>query len=269
MLRGLYIGTTGMMARMSQLDIIANNLANISTPGYKKDKMTFKPFPSMFLSRLYDEYRMIAGELVDQRPPVGRMPTGVGADGIYTYHTQGILKKTNNPFDLAIQGEGYFAVEAPGGETYTRDGSFTLNEEGYLVTKNGYYVLGEAGPIKIDDPNFYVRKDGTIIANAEPGATDWKEPQIIDRLKIVRFEKPKGLRKLGGNLFRPTTLSGPPLMAERFQIHQGFLEQSNVNPVQEMVDMIRISRMYELNQKVVSSFDETLRMGITRVGRPR
>ncbi|MEW6620395.1 MAG: flagellar basal-body rod protein FlgF [bacterium] len=264
MIKGIYTGAIGMLAQWTDLDVVANNLANIDTAGYKRDETIFTPFDSIFLHRLYDNYIMTREGYLDQRPKVGPVGTGVGISEIATLYSQGPIQKTDNDFDLAIGGKGFFTIEGPQNKIfYTRNGTFTIDSEGYLVTKGGYRVLGVNGYIQIAQGNFQVQENGKVIT----GERDWKSPQEIDGLKIVDFENRRGLKKVGNTLFEATQYAGEPQVVAQPKILQGYLEKSNTNPIEEMVKMIEIQRIYEINQRAVTSFDDTLRTAVTEVSR--
>jgi len=246
MIRSLYTATSGMLTESKKLDIISNNLANVNTTGFKKDELVTKAFDDFLV------YRISAGE-----PPVniGVINPGVGVNEIYTNFYQGSLLETHNPLDLAISGGGYFAVETPNGIRYTRDGSFLLNKDNLLVTKEGYPVLGENGYITLGSGNISINEKGEIYLNDE----------LVDRLKLVDFEDPNVLRKQGDNLFY--TEGDVSEKEADGRIMQGFLESSNVNAVKEMVDMITVLRTYESNSKIVQSLDQTLDKAVNEIGR--
>jgi len=265
MIKGLYTGAIGMLAQWTNLDVVANNLANVDTSGYKRDETIFMPFHKILIHRLYDNYILTQQGLRDKRPPVGLLGTGVGIDDIATLYSQGPIQKTDNQFDLAISGKGFFTIEGPNKKIfYTRNGTFTLDAEGYLVTKDGYKVLGLKGYIQLKQKNFQIQENGMVLISTTP---DWKSPQEIDLLKIVDFKNKRGLKKVGDTLFEATEYAGEAEIISPPKILQGYLEKSNVNPVEEMVKMIEIQRSYEINQRVVSSFDDTLRTAVTEVGR--
>jgi len=278
MVRGLYTGASGMIAQEARLDAIANNLANVDKTAYKKDLTLFKAFPDMIIRRLNDDGLGItpAGSY-DTMPFVGKLGTGVEVNEVYTIYEQGSLMRTENPFDVALDGKGFFAVMTERGERYTRNGAFTLNKDGILVTHNGLPVLGENGIIKLQKNNFMINERGEILVNAalslEPtdmvGMTqnNWEQPVVIDKLKIVDFENIRELKKEGESLYRDTEYSGPALPAEEFKVVQGFLEKSNVNAVREMVDMIEVQRSYEANQKAMMTHDQELGRLINEVAR--
>jgi len=269
MIRGIYTGASGMLAQMNRLDVISNNLANVDTTGYKKDVTLQKAFPELLLRRMNDNgVKKFPFGSVDLAPVVGKLGTGVETNEVYTQFTQGSLKITENDFDLALEGKGFFAVMTPYGERYTRNGEFTLDPNGILVTSQGYPVLGEKGTIQLKENNFKIDQDGKIFINplyAEDPArlvssleNDWEQAELLDRLKLTDFKRTRYLKKQGDSLWRSTEYSGDAFSAEgenRPKIHQGFLEGANVNPVQEMVKMIEVNRTYEANQKVIQTQD--------------
>jgi flagellar basal-body rod protein FlgG len=278
MVRGLYTGASGMIAQEARLDAIANNLANVDKAAYKKDLTLFKAFPDMIIRRLNDDGLGItpAGSY-DTMPFVGKLGTGVEVNEVYTIHEQGSLMRTENPFDVAMEGNGFFTVITERGERYTRNGAFTLNKDGILVTHNGLPVLGQNGIIKLQKNNFMINERGEILVNSalslNPddmiGLTqnNWEQPVVIDKLKIVDFENIRELKKEGESLYHETQYSGPALPAEEYKVIQGFLEKSNVNAVREMVDMIEVQRSYEANQKAMLTHDQELGRLINEVAR--
>ncbi|GHU54562.1 flagellar basal body rod protein FlgG [Spirochaetia bacterium] len=282
MIRGWYTGASGMRAQQWRLDTVANNLANVDTAGYKRDVAAFKSFPELLLRRTDDDgvYRHPFGS-ADAAPIMGKLGMGVELNELYTNHEQGNgFKETENDFDLALDGKGFFTVATPWGERYTRNGSFQLGKEGFLETKEGYPVLGENGPIKVKANNFQVDKNGQIWINAayadDPDLmisrenNTWEQTALLDTLKIVEFDLDRYLEKQGSSLYRESDTSGPALIMEeggRPKVIQGFTEASNVDPVVEMVRMIEINRAYEANQKVIQSGDTMLGTLINQVAR--
>ncbi len=278
MIKGIYTGASGMISQQAKLDTIANNLANVDKTGFKKDLTVFKTFPEMLIRRLNDDGVGItpAGSY-DTMPYVGKMGTGVEVNEVYTQFQQGSLQRTENDFDLALEGRGFFTLATERGERYSRNGSFTINDEGILVTHNGNPVLGENGIIRIQKNNFMINKRGEILVNTALSLdprnvvgmdnNNWEEAVVIDRLKIVDFENIRELKKEGDSMYRETEYSGPPLPPEKVKVIQGFLEKSNVNAVREMVDMIEVQRSYEANQKTVTAHDQALGRLINDVGR--
>jgi len=278
MIRGIYTSSSGMLAQQSRLDVIANNLANVDKTGFKKDVTLLKSFPDMLIRRINDDGLGItpAGSY-DSMPYVGKLGTGVEVNEVYTLFKQGPLQRTENNFDVAIEGRGFFTVLTERGDRYTRDGSFTINQDGILVNHNGNPVLGEKGIIRIQQHNFLINEFGEIIVNnAIPGDSrymvgmennDWEEPVVIDKLKIVDFENIREIKKEGDSLYKETEFSGPPIPPGEIRVVQGFLEKSNVNIVREMVDMIEVQRSYEANQKSILTHDQALGRLINDVAR--
>ena len=281
MVRGFYTGASGMRAQQWRLDAVANNLANVATDGYKRDVASFKAFPEMLLRRMDDDgvYKHPFGS-ADVAPIIGRLGTGVELNELFTSFTQGAPRETTNDFDFMLDGSGFFSVATPYGERYTRNGSFILGKEGYLLTKEGFPVLGENGPISIKANNFKIDPEGRIWINAayqdDPDlmvgreANLWEEPILLDILKIVEFELDRYLEKQGSSLYRESFTSGPAyIMNEenRPKVLQGFLEASNVDPVFEMVQMIEVNRAYEANQKVIQTEEAMLGTLINQVAK--
>jgi flagellar basal-body rod protein FlgF len=280
MVRGLYTGASAMIAQMKHLDVLSNNLANVDTPSFKRDSTLMKAFPEMLMRRINDDgVRVIPAGSYDLMPVIGKLGTGVEVNEVYTRFIQGSLKKTENDFDLSLEGEGFFAVQTEEGERYTRNGSFLIDREGWLVTKEGYRVLGENGPVQLKKNNFLVDEDGNIFENAlyteDPlrlvsmEENEWNETVLVDRLRIVNFPKVRHIKKIGDSLYRETDFSEPAFVMDenRPKVYQGFLESSNVNPVVEMVNLIEVHRSYEANQRMIQAHDAALGRAINEVGK--
>ena len=278
MLRGIYTGAAGMIAQEARMDVISNNLANADQTGFKRDTTIFKAFPDMLIRRANDDgVGIVPTGSYDTMPIVGRLGTGVEVNEVYTQFDQGSLQHTENSLDFALEGRGFFVVMTERGERYTRNGSFTINQDGILMTHNGYPVMGENGVIRVQQNNFIVNEHGEIMVNntlaQEPrdtiGMTEnsWEQPQVVDRLRVVDFEHLREIKKEGDSLYRETEESGPPLPPGEFKVVQGFLEKSNINVVHEMVNMIEVQRSYEANQKTVQAHDQTLGRLINEVAR--
>lgn len=269
MIRGIYTGTTGMLAQMQNLDTIANNLANMDKTGFKRDTTVFKSFPEMLIRRASDD-GMVKFPLgsYDRMPVVGKLGTGVEVNETFTTFEQGSLRRTENAFDFALDGEGFFTIETKDGLRYTRNGSFLLDKDSFLVTKDGSYVLGENGRIQLKQNNFSVNEQGEIVVNGDfqghkdrmvsYAENDWQNPQITDKLRIVTFRQPRALEKNGNSYFSPREDAFPEYPATETKVQQGFLENSNVNPVIEMTRMIEVQRIYEANQRIVQTHDAAL-----------
>jgi len=248
----LRTAATGMMAQQTRIDVIANNLANVSTPGFKASRAHFEDLL----------YQSVEGERrigQDAAETLGEMQVGRGTKlaGILRLHTQGSLEITGRPLDLGIDGEGMLQVRRPDGMMgFTRDGNLTISDQGLLVTASGYPLV----------PDVRVPEDATSVAVSRTGVVSASlagrdEPMEIGRLELARFPNPAGLRALGENLYSETVASGAPMLGypqeEGFgRLVQGSLEASNVQVVQEMVDMIAALRAYEINAKAVQASED-------------
>lgn len=254
MLRSLYAATSGMQAQQLTVDTLANNLANVNTSGYKKARVDFQDLLYQVIRRPGDLSFM--GVSLPTGIQVGH---GVRVAATQTNFTQGNLQQTGNSLDLAIEGDGFFMVELPDGSTaYTRDGSLKLDGEGYLVTTDGYLILPG---IQIDPEakEITVASDGTVSV-LMPGEA---EPEELGQIELARFINPSGLQRIGKNLLIETPASGMaetgvPGEGSLGTINQGFLEMSNVQVIEEMVQMITAQRAYEINSKVIQSSDDML-----------
>lgn len=228
------------------MDAVANNLANANTPGYKKDTVLFKEmFNEYSVQDLESSQESFAHE--EFISPLSRGHASfVAPDHVSPRMAKGKMTPTENKFDLALQSDGFFVVEGARGQAYTRNGRFMQNAEGYLITNAGEKVMGQNGPIKIDGQEFSVGRDGTVRINNEK----------VDVLSIVRFEQPERLTKLGNSLWLPGSDAQVPIPQDDVVIHQGIYEGSNVETVEEMVEMINLNRHYEASQKALKSHDE-------------
>lgn len=348
MIRGLYISASSAIAEAKRIDIIANNMANANTTGYKKDVMVTSNFPEILISKINGRLdkdlqsggtsragissekngeaymastpsgffnvetpmgisrsrsigfrvneegflvtpqgnfilgqngRINAGEAditVDATGQVlaggtsidrlkvsnplnvlGHLSYGIHSSEVEINFEQGQLHPTENTFDLALRGKGFFCVETPEGERYTRSGDFTKDGSGYLVTKEGYKVLGENGYIRIDSSSMIVNEKGEVYADA----------QLQDKLKLVDFDDYNILRKEGDGLVRiEESIEAEPVITAGM-VQQGFLESSNVDSIKEMVDMITMMRTYEANQKMIKIHDELIGKAVNEIAR--
>lgn len=251
MIRGLYTSALGMTTQFKKMDVVSNNLANADTTGFKKDMVVSHSFPEELTKRINDRKNEFPNNA-----NIGRMSPGVYIDEVHTNYIQGALNQTDDPLNMAIQGKGFFAIQTEDGtEKYTRDGSFVLDPDGRLMTKEGNFVLGQNGIISLEQGDIRIDNTGNIYANDE----------LIDQLRLLEFDNPETLRKVGDNLLERTDESAEVNFEGR--IIQGFLEVSNVNVVREMVDMITATRTYEANQKAVHTHDETLGKAVNEIGR--
>jgi flagellar basal-body rod protein FlgG len=253
MIRALYTAASGMNAQQQNIDNVAHNLANVNTTGFKKSRVEFEDL-------VYQQIKA-AGTPTSQEAeaPVG-LETGLGARAVATARnfSTGNLRASNNPLDLAIEGAGFFQLTLPGGETgYTRSGALHLNGQGQIVTNEGV-AINPAITVPPNAITISVSKDGIVSASI-PG----QGPQQLGTIELAQFQNPAGLEARGGNIFVATTASGEPTTGVPGAdglgtIAQGFLEDSNVSVVEEMVNMILGQRAYEANSKVIRAADEML-----------
>jgi len=252
MMRSLWTAASGMVAQQLNIDVISNNLANVNTVGFKKSRAEFEDL-------MYQNMK-IAGTLTEggQRIPTGlQVGMGVRPTTVHKFFSQGDYQNTGNALDLAIEGDGFFEVDVNGELAYTRAGSFKLDNEGTVVTANGY-VLQPEFTVPAETVNLVVSENGHMAAldssGAELAATD---------IPLYTFINPAGLKAMGRNLFTPTEASGDategvPGQTNVGTVAQGFLEMSNVEIVDEMVNMIVGQRAYEINSKSVTTSDQML-----------
>ena len=286
MLRSFYTSTSGLKAQEQRMNNVANNLANVNRTAFKRDISIMKSFPEMLISRLHDQVQRLPIGSIDNAPLIGVIGTGVETNQNFIDFTQGSLVETEHPYDLGLEGPGFFVVETPQGERYTRNGEFILGKEGYLETKEGLRILGENGPIQLKLHNFRIDRSGRIFYNPrlqedatrliDPNENRWEQEELLDTIKIVGFERPQHLEKMGSSLFKPAyesnlkiPVSGVPQLLEggrRPTVRWKMLEKSNVNAVSEMVNMIEVQRAYEANQKVIQTDDQLLGRLINGVG---
>lgn len=254
MIRSLWISKTGLDAQQTQMDVIANNLANVNTAGFKRSRAVFEDL-------LYQTMRQPGAQSSQQTQlPTGlQIGTGVRPVAAERVFTQGNLQQTNNDKDLAIQGAGFFQVLLPDGTTaYTRDGSFSVDNQGQLVTASGF-VVQPAITIPANAITMSIGRDGTVSVS-QPGAA---APTQIGAIQLVTFINPAGLEARGENLYVETAASGNPNTTTPGTngaglLAQGYVETSNVNVVEELVNMIQTQRAYEINSKAVSTSDQML-----------
>jgi flagellar basal-body rod protein FlgG len=256
MIRGLYSAATGMQAMALNIDVISNNLANVATTGFKKSRAEFQDL-------LYETLRAPgAAAASGQQVPTGiQIGHGTRSVAVQKLFSQGDLQHTKNQLDIAIEGDGFFQVLQPDGETaYTRAGSFKVDSEGQIVNPDGL-PLEPAITIPTDAVSVSIAMDGTVsvIIPGEPEASE------IGTIELSRFVNPAGLNSIGRNLFTVSAASGDALTGTAGEeglgtLAQGFLEMSNVSVVDEMVNMISAQRAYEINSKAVQVSDELLQM---------
>ena len=265
MIRGLYTSGWSMLANSKKLDVITNNMANVNTTAFKKDTVVFESFPSLLTKRIND-----TKSPTNPSAEIGAMQLSSDVGEVFTYYTQGQLSQTNSRLDFAVNDDksgetaspAFFTIgvmdESDNGlrEYYTKDGAFVLNSNNQLVTKAGNFVMGLSGIITLEAGEFSVNEQGEIIQNGV----------LVDTLNITQFSDPTKLRKYGDNLIQN---DGSEVADFNGTVLQGYTEQSNVNVVSEMVDMITVMRAYEANQKVLQAQDDTLQKAVTEVGTVR
>ena len=254
-MRSLDIASTGMQAQQTNVEVISNNIANMNTTGYKRQRVEFQDL-------LYQNLRRVGSTSSDTGtvvPSGAQVGLGVKTAAVYRINEQGNLQQTSNKFDLAIRGNGFFQVTLPSGDTaYTRDGTLALSPDGTIVTADGYVV----------QPGITVPRnatDVTINANGEVLATIAGQvaPQNVGQIQLAQFPNNAGLDATGGNLFLQTAASGAAQAGASGSpgfgsVMQGFVETSNVNVVSEMTNLITAQRAYEMNSRVVSASDEMM-----------
>jgi flagellar basal-body rod protein FlgG len=254
MIRSLWISKTGLDAQQTNLDVIANNLANVSTTGFKRSRAVFEDL-------LYQTLRQPGSQSSQQtQVPTGlQVGTGVRPVATERIFTQGNLQQTGNAFDLAINGQGFLQVQMPDGTTgYTRDGSFHVDAQGQVVTSNGYPLL-PAITVPANSTKVSIGADGTVSVMV-PGQV---AGQNVGSIQLANFINPAGLQPLGQNLFLETSASGAPQAGTPGTnglglLNQGYVETSNVNVVEELVSMIQAQRAYEINSKAIQTSDQML-----------
>lgn len=352
MIRGIYIAASAAIAENKRVDVLANNIANINTAGFKRDNMVTESFPEILLSKIdatpdFDTLKnrpattesdvtlqndgdmyvassksgyfyvetpqgvsrnrsiqfmvneqgylttpqgdyilgakgriqspdgaavtvdakgqVIAGGAVIDRlkmsnplNAIGNLGYGIYVNEVTTDFSQGALNPTGNDFDIALQGKGFFSIETPEGTRYTRDGQFTKNAEGFLVTKEGYKVLGENGPIKVDGKSVAISEKGEVIVDKNK----------IDTLKVVDFKDYSLLQKQGDGLIKPSIDETPEMFVQpTATVQQGFIEGSNVNSVREMVEMMTVLRSYEASQRMIKAHDDLLGKSVNEIAK--
>ena len=239
----IYASAIGGTLAMKRMEVLANNLANAGTPGFKADVARETADPSYISLPQFDSSRR-------------RLKSVADLLSVKTAYSQGAVEPTKNDYDLAIQGPGFFELQTPKGPVYTRAGAFRLDKDGALVGANGYPVMGEGGPIEAKGGDLVVRADGEVVVDGQPA----------DRLKIVAFDDPAALAKQAGTVFvAPQGAARHP--AENATIVQGALEASNVNTMKTMVDLIEINRVFESEMRAIHTADQINQRSTTAVGK--
>jgi flagellar basal-body rod protein FlgG len=252
--RALWVAKTGLDAQQTRMAVISNNLANVNTTGFKKARPIFEDL-------VYQSMRQVGSQTTQNTElPTGlQLGTGVRTVATEKLHTQGNILQTENSLDVAINGRGYLQILMPNGDIqYTRDGSFKLDSQGQIVTAGGLTL----------EPNITVPPDAISVSIGRDGSVNVVQPGSaaatnVGQIQLADFINPAGLEPVGENLFRESVASGPPIIGvpgedERGYLLQGALETSNVNVVEELVNMIETQRAYEMNSKAISTTDEML-----------
>ena len=258
MLKGLYTAYSGMINEQHRMDTMTNNLANVSTVGFKKEGATSRSFQDVLTVKIKDA--SMGSTRITQ--PLGFDNPGVKIGENYTDYTQGSFRITDNTYDLALAGDGFFAIEFTNkaGETstmYTRNGQFTLTREGYLTTEDGDYVL--------DTQNRRIRLNTLVDSRITDDGTIYQNGAAVARIQVTDFEDYNYLEKYAETYYRP--VEGARTTNADAEIKSGYLEMANVNIVSEMVNLIAISRQYESNQKIIQTYDDSLEIAVTQLGR--
>ena len=254
MIRSLWTSATGMQAQELNIDVISNNLANVNTNGFKRDQAVFEDL-------MYQTYRQVGSQSSeDTQLPSGKaIGTGVRVVATEKLHTQGNIVQTSNPLDIAIEGRGFFQILKPDGSlAYSRDGSFQLDSQGQIVTANGYQ-LQPTITVPSNAHGLSIGEDGVVTVLVGNSTT----PTQLGNIQLADFVNPTGLQAIGNNLFNETAASGSPQVGTPGlngvgSLSNGALESSNVNVVEELVNMIETQRAYEMNSKVISTTDGML-----------
>jgi flagellar basal-body rod protein FlgG len=250
MLRGIYTSASGMIAQGRRVDIISNNLANVATTSFKRSEPAIRGFHQLFSK---ESQRHPAARGTDQVPGGGS-----AVDATMEDFSPGPIIDTGNPLDVAIDGSGYFVVQTPFGNRYTRAGNFSLNSLGHLVTAEGYPVLGQEGPIMVQGENVKIAANGDVLVNGIPAET----------IALVDFPKPYPLVPYGKSLYGATEAGARAVVpAPETHLRVGALEGSNVNPISELVSLMSAARSFETSQRAVQALDESLDAAVNRIAR--
>lgn len=263
MVKGLYTAHTGMVNEQKRLDVLTNNLANADTNGYKKEGTTSQTFADELAIKIKDTSNFGISQ------KLGTISMGVHLGETYTDYSQGSYKVTDNSTDFALNGNGFFAISFTDkmGNTsvkYTRDGAFTVNTQGYLVTKDGDYVLNANGAAN-SNGNARIQVDPTKDIVVDELGNIYQDDTLVATIGVVDFADYNYLAKYGENMY--DLVDGGQIIASTAKVDQGCIEASNVNVVSEMVKMITISRAYQAGQKVINAVDETLDKTVNQVGK--
>ena len=253
---GKYSALSGAITQQRRLEVVSNNLANLSTAGFKADRALFQveqtPLPNQDILYGSEPGTLSANAIEGPYQCSFSVCSGTMSDA-----SQGVVRVTDNPLDVAIEGDGYFSVRGPSGELYTRNGSFQVDSRGRLVTQDGMAVLGRRGPIELRGKGaVYISPEGRIVQ----GGTE------IDTLKMAAFDRPEDLSKVGNSLYTNDDARQVARKASAFKLQQGYLEGSNVNVIEGLTELITLSRQFETYQKMLSMFSEIEKLTVQQVG---
>lgn len=242
MIQGIYTASRGMTPLLQQQDQIANNLANSNTTGFKQSSLFIKSYRKFMENDLLQPFASC----------------DVRADEVFVDYREGPMKMTREPFDMMIKGSGFFTVMTPGGVQYTRNGNFSLDPDGIIITSDGSKVMGKDGYIRVErELPVTITENGEVLQNNESKGA----------LKIADFEKPYSFRRMGESRFLPLLPENTPVESKGYSIRQGYLEGSNVDMIRNMVQMISSYRTFEADQKALHAQDETLGKAVNQVGK--
>lgn len=272
MLRGYYTAAAGMLAQQRRQDVLSNNMANVYTPGFKADQGSFRAFPEMLIEQMGTKNIPTKNSLkIPTANPIGSLNTGVYMQETIPDFAQGDINQTGVGTDMALvngdlpdkTGALFFTVKNQDGDVrYTRNGNFTVDGQGYLTTNQGYYVLDDQqNPIQTDNMDFTVSSDGTLRANGQ--ATPLGITYQADANQMVK--EGNGLYRLEGN----GAVAARTVNNVSFQVKQSYLEGSNVDPVQNMTEMMQTYRMFETNQRVLKAYDKSMELAVNEIGKLR
>ena len=302
MFRGIYTATSGMLSAQRKQEVLTNNLANAQTPGFKQEHAVSRAFPDILMERIRDQQMVLPNRVLPGRGvPIGVLHTGVYTQEAIPSFIQGTLQQTGRTLDMAIVDQGlpvnpqtnqrgalFFVVESPQGELrYTRNGQFTLDEQGYLITGEGYRVLNEQrAPIQLTGESFQLAADGRIIIpqalTEQAGEADPEQEEAIapERLFLAYIERPEQeLEREGNGVWRLNAEAAPPTVAEvpfinggnneapSYFVLQAHIEGSNVDVTQTMTEMLSVFRLYEANQRVLQTYDRNMEKAVNEIGR--
>lgn len=256
MVRGLFTAWTGLETQQKRLDVISNNMANSATAGFKAENVTTQSFDDVLTLKIKDNSEGFRNR------EIGNMSLGVKLGEVYTDYSQGSLRETGNNFDMALNGKGFIKVNVTdkngnASVKYTRDGSFTMDRNGFVVDANGSRVQSKSGDLQVptDASEIVIDVDGKVYADG----------QYVDQIDVVDFEDYDYLKKYADNYYG--AIDGAKEKDSNAVVVQGYVEQSNVNVISEMVEMINITRAYEANQKVMQTIDSSLDQVVNTVGK--